>query len=207
MGQRILKEIGDGAPAQLGFGNFKQLLGGAINESDASIEAGGDDAAAHRLHDILVQRLQVFERAARVFQLHIDLAQLAHEQAGQVGDGEVGEQVDEDNDLERFELGMGSGVRGNDEIVIEFENGSEKDEGERGAQVSPDTGQEHAGDDNDERVKKIERAVDAAGDMDDQGNHGQIGEHLQDGLEAMLVSRPKPEKERRARARTRAPCR
>ena len=46
--------------------------------------------------------LQIFERAARVFQLHIHLAKFAHEQAGQVSDGEVGKQVDEDHDLQRF---------------------------------------------------------------------------------------------------------
>src|ERR1039458_2680957 len=91
MGQGILKEAGYGASAQLGFGDSEQLLGGSIDQRDAPVEPGGDDPAAHGLHDIFVERLQVFEGAAGVFQLHINLAELAHQQARQVGDGEIGE--------------------------------------------------------------------------------------------------------------------
>jgi hypothetical protein len=67
MGQRILKKIGHGASAQLGFRDLEQLLGGSIDQRDPSIEPGGDHAAAHGLHDIFVQRLQIFERAAASF--------------------------------------------------------------------------------------------------------------------------------------------
>gem|GEM_PF-5710448 len=126
--QRILKEIGHGAAAQLGFGNLEQLLGGAIDQRDASVEPGGDDAAAHGLHDVFVERLQIFERATGIFQLDIHLAQFAHQQAGQIGDGEVGKQVDEDHYLQCLELGMRGRIGGNDQVVIQFEDGSEEDE-------------------------------------------------------------------------------
>jgi hypothetical protein len=159
------------------------LLGGAVDQRDAPVEPGRDDAAAHGLHDIFVQRLQIFERAARVFQLHIHLAQLAHQQAGQIGDGKVGEEVDEDHYLQRLELGMGSRIGGNHEVVIEFENGSEENESQGRAQVSPGPRQQHAGDHDDQGVEEIQRAVDAAGEVDDQRDHGQIGEHLQNGLQ------------------------
>ncbi len=56
--------------------------------------AGGDQSAADRLHDVLVQRLQVFQRAALVLQFDVGLPQLGSA-AGQVGDGDVREQVDE----------------------------------------------------------------------------------------------------------------
>ena len=167
-----------------------------MTRRDASVEAGGDDTAAHGLHDIFVERLQVFEGAAGVFQLHIHLAELAHEQARQVGDGEIGKQVDEDDYLQRLQFGMRVSVRGNDRIVIELEDGSEQDERQGGAEISPGSGQEHARDHDDQGVEKIQRTVDAAGDMDDQGNHGQIGEDLQDGLEAVFVPDRNQEKEK-----------
>ena len=91
MGQGILKEAGHRATAQLGFGDPEQLLGGSIDQGDSSVEPGGDDTAAHGLHDIFVERLQIFQGAAGVFQLHIHLAELAHQQACQIGDGEIGE--------------------------------------------------------------------------------------------------------------------
>ena len=84
------------------------MLGRAIDQRYPSVEPGGDDPAAHRLHDVFVQRLQIFERAAGILELHIHLAELAHQQPGQVGNGEVGKQVDEDYDLQRLQLGMRS---------------------------------------------------------------------------------------------------
>src|SRR5208337_3934564 len=122
----ILKEAGHGASAQLGFGDLEQLLGGSIDQRDASVEPGGDDAAAHGLHDVFVERLEIFERAAGILQLHIHLAELAHQQVGQIGDGEVGKQVDEDHDLQGLQLGMRGRIRGNDQVVVEFEDGSEE---------------------------------------------------------------------------------
>ena len=187
VGQGILEKVTHRAAAQFGFGDFDQLLRRSIDQRDASVEAGGDNTSAHGLHDIFVKRLQIFERTAGVFELHVHLAQFAHEQAGEIGDGEVGKQIDEDDDLERLELGMRRRIGGNDKVVIEFEDAAEQDKGEGGAQISPDAGQQHAGDDDNEGVEKIERAVDASGDMDDEGNHGEVGEHLKDGLETMLA--------------------
>src|SRR5208282_293747 len=185
--QRIPKQVGHGAASQLGFGDLEQLLGGSVDQGDASVEPGRDDPAAHRLDDIFVQRLQIFERAAGILQLHIHLAEFAHQQAGEVGDGEVGKQVDEDHNLQRLQFGMRTGIGGNDPVIIELEDGSEEDESQGGAEISPGSGQEHASDHDDQGVEKIQRTVDAAGDMDDEGDHGQIGEHLQHGLQAVFA--------------------
>ena len=78
-------------------------------------------------------------------------------------------------------------IRGNDQVVIEFEDGSEQDERQGRAQVPPGPRQKHAGDHDDQRVEKIQRTVDAAGEVDDQRDHREIGEHLQHGLQAVFV--------------------
>jgi len=110
-----------------------------------------------------VKSLQIFERAAGILQLHIHLAELAHQQSRQVGDGKVGKQVDEDDYLQRLQLGMRVRIRGNDQVVIEFEDGSEQDESQSRAQISPASRQQHACDHDDQGVEEIQRAVDAAG--------------------------------------------
>ena len=143
-----------------------------------------------------MERLEIFEGAAGVLQLHVDLAELAHQQAGQVGDGKVGKQVDEDHDLERLQLGMRAGIRGDDQVVIKFEDGAEEDESESGAEISPGPRQQHAGDNDDQGVEEIQRTVDAAGYVDDQRDHGQIGEHLQHGLQAVFVPDRNQKKEK-----------
>ena len=81
-------------------------------------------------------------------------------------------------------------------VVVEFEDGSEEDESEGCAQISPGPRQQHASDHDDQGVEEIERAVDAAGDMDDQRDHGQIGEHLQNGLQAVFAPDRNQKKEK-----------
>ena len=50
-----------------------------------------------------MQRLQVFERAARVFQLHAHLAQLCGQQSRQIRHRKKSEQIDEDDRLQRLQ--------------------------------------------------------------------------------------------------------
>src|ERR1700722_5756520 len=148
-----------------------------------------------------MQSLEIFECSACVLQLHIYLAELAHQQSGEVGDGKVGEEIDENYDLQRFQLGVRGRVRRNHQVVIEFEDTAEEDESEGGAEVSPDPWQKHAGDDDDQGVEKVQRTVDASGDMDHERDHGQIGEHLEDRLQAMLVPDRYQEKKKQRKHR------
>src|ERR1019366_4660772 len=74
----------------------------------------------------------------------------------------------------------------NDPVVIKLENCSEEDESQRRAQICPGPWQQHGGDHEDQRVEKIQRAFDTARQVDDQCHHGQIGEHLQQPLQAMF---------------------
>ena len=83
---------------------------------------GSNQSAADRLNDVLVQGLQVFQRAARVLQLHIHLPQLGRQQAGQIGDRNVGEQVDQNDGLQRFQLRMRRGIRRNESEVGQLQH-------------------------------------------------------------------------------------
>src|SRR5208337_3208460 len=173
VGQRVLKNLGHGASAQLGFGDSEQLLGGAIDQRDAPVNPGGDDTSAHGLHDIFVEGLQILERPARILQLHIRLAKLAYQQTGKVSDGKVGKQVDEDYYLQRLQLGMGVRIRGHDAVIIEFEDGTEQDESQGGTEISPGSRQEHASDNDDQGVEKIQREHEPEHHPDEEGQDGQ----------------------------------
>ena len=56
--------------------------------------------------------------------------------------------------------------------------------------------QQHASDHDDQGVEEIQRTVDAAGEVDDQRDHSQIGEHLQHGLQPVFVPHRNQKKEK-----------
>src|SRR5581483_9748294 len=145
-----------------------------------------DEAAGHRVDDVLVQGLEVEQRAALIGQLHVGLAQLVAEHARQVGDGDVREQVDEDDGLQRARAGCGGAVGRNDAEVGELEHRAEGDESQQGGEVCPDAREQDAGDDDDERVEEIERGVDAAGDVEHGGGEDQVSQNLGAGLENVV---------------------
>ncbi len=53
--------------------------------------------------------------------------------------------------------------------------------------VGPGPRQQNAGHDDDQRIEKVEGAVDAAGGVNHQGDQGQIGKHLQQRLDAVFL--------------------
>ena len=100
-----------GWPRNVALRTFKQLLRGGVRQSDVAVEPGGDQAAADGLNNIFVQRLQVFQRPASVFQLYVNLAQLRRQQSGQIGHRQIAEQIDEDDGLECAQARDGSSNR------------------------------------------------------------------------------------------------
>ena len=76
-------------------------LRGRVRQSDVAIQAGRDDSAADRLNDVFVQCLQIFQRAAGVFQPDVHLAQFCRQQSRQIGYREIGEKIDQDDGLQR----------------------------------------------------------------------------------------------------------
>ena len=88
---------------QLSRSALQKSLRRGVDQRNAPIETGGDQSAADGVNNIFVQRLQALERAARVFQLHAHLPQFCGQQARQIGDGQEGKQVDEDDCLQRLQ--------------------------------------------------------------------------------------------------------
>src|SRR5580765_354119 len=145
------------------------------------------------MDDVLMQGLQTLKGPTGVFELDADLTQFRGEQAGQVGNSEECKQVDENDCLERLESWMRGAERPDHSVVVQLQHTAIKNECESGNQASPDSGQEDAGNDNDQRIKEIERTVPATSLVDDKSNEGDVSEHLQCGLQPVLL--PKGEQE------------
>src|SRR4029077_10273696 len=145
------------------------------------------------MNDVFVQGLQALQSSAGILQLDADLAQLGGKQASQISNREECEQVDEDDCLERFEPRMGRAIRADHSVVIQLQNAAVEDECERGDQASPHSWQEHAGNNDDQRIKKIERTVPAPGLVEYDTDEDNVGEHLECALETILL--PKREQQ------------
>ena len=82
---------------------------------------------------------------------------------------------------------MGCRVRRNQPVVIRLQDGTVQDKGRCRDQVCPCSRQQNAGNNDDQWIKEIQRAVDPAGYMDNQRDHGQIGKYLQESLHPILT--------------------
>ncbi len=186
-GQRVEKQRVHRGSQQFRRGTLKQPLGSSVHESDTAIETGSDQPAADGVNNVLVQRLQTFERAARCLQFYTHLPQFGSEQSRKVRHGQESKQVDKDNCLQDLQTGMRGAVRRNQAIVVQFQDGPVKNESQGSHQVRPDARQQHAGDDDDERIEEVEGTIPASGFMDDKAGQDQIRNHLQRGLQPMLL--------------------
>ena len=170
LGSASRKTVLTGFPSNCAGGTLQKFLRGAVYESDVAVEPGGNQSAADGLNDVLMKYLKIFQSAAGISQLHSSLPQLGAQKSRQVSDCDVGKQVYKNNCLQRFQFGMGGAIGFHHSVVIEFENGSVKNEGKCGHQMSPHSGKQDAGYDDDERVKKIQRTVPASGLMHDEAD-------------------------------------
>src|SRR5437016_1236460 len=126
-----------------------------------------------------MQRLQVFQRAAGVLQLHVNLAKLHAQPARQIRNRQVSEQVDQDNDLQRLQFRMAGGVGVNIIEIVELNHCSVEHECERRCEECPDRRQQNRCYHDDEWIKEIKRAIESAADVNDGRRHGKIGQDLQ----------------------------
>src|SRR5580704_6328995 len=166
---------------------FQQPGGRSIDQRDATIEAGGDQSAADRMNDVFVQRLQAFERAAGVLQLYAHLPQLCGQKSRQIGDRQKSEKVDKDDGLQRLRAGMGGAVGRNHAVVVQFQNRPVEDESQSRDEVRPHARQQHAGDDDDQGIEEVQRAVPSSGFVDHEADQNQISHNLQRGLQPVLL--------------------
>src|SRR5450631_218200 len=166
---------------------LQEPLGCGVDQRDAPVEAGGDQPAADGVNNVFVQRLQAFQRPAGVLQLHSHLPQFCREQPGKICDCQEGKQVYEDDGLQRLQSGMRGAVGGNDAVVVQFQHGPVKNEGERRNQLRPHARQQQAGDNDDQGIEKVKRTVPSTGFVDDEADENQIGQNLQRGLQTVLL--------------------
>ena len=89
-----------------------------------------------------MQCLKIFQRSARVFQLHVNLAQLGRQQSRQICHRQIAEEIDENDGLQRTESGMSCRVRRNDFEISQLQNRDIENERQRTAQVCPDPRQQ-----------------------------------------------------------------
>src|ERR1051326_2966391 len=136
---------------------LQQPLSRGIDEAYAPVDAGGDQTAADRVNDVLVQRLQVFQLAALLFQLNVRLSQLGAELSRQVGDRGVREQVDEDTDLKTAQIRPRHRIGADDLEIRQLQYRPAGDERQCRGQEGPRARQQDAGNDDDKRIKKCER--------------------------------------------------
>ena len=90
-----------------------------------------------------------------------------------------------------FSPGCVRAIGRNHAVIVQFQNRAVKNECQRRDQVRPHSRQEHAGHNDDQRIKEIQRTVPAPGFMHDQADENQIGENLQRGLQPVFL----PERE------------
>src|SRR5579864_7902465 len=74
-----------------------------------------------------------------------------------------------------------------DAKVAELERKTEENESNSGRGIGPQTRKLQAGDENDERIKEVERGINVTGDVDNGGGEDQVGENLKAGLDFRLV--------------------
>ena len=139
------------------------------------------------MHDDLMQDLEILQLEAFVHQRDVGLAHAVRQLVGKIGDGNVGEEVDEDDGLQRFEVRTVGGI-GVDQIEIrELKGSAEQDKRHAGGEIGPVFRQQGTGDNDDERIKKVERSVNAAGDVNDGSGENQVGDDLQLGLRSPIA--------------------
>src|ERR1700728_2536016 len=152
-----------------------------------AIETGSDQSAADGLNNVFMEDLKIFQSSAGILQLYSRLAQLGRQKASQVSHGKVGEQIHENDCLQRLQSGMSRAIRLHDPIVVEFQDGSVKDESESGNQMGPHPGKQNAGNNDDQRVEEIQRTIPTSRLMHNQADQDQVGQNLQGRLQPMFL--------------------
>src|SRR5258708_35588743 len=95
---------------QAAFVLLQQAAGGGVRHLDAPVESGGDDASVDGLNNVCVKGLQVLEFATGVPQIRIRLPQSVRQSRGQIPDGQVGKQIDQDDGKQHARAGVAERV-------------------------------------------------------------------------------------------------
>src|SRR5215469_8002763 len=135
-----------------------------------------------------MQRLKAQQLSALVLELATGLPQLGRQRAGEVGYSQVGKKIGEDYGLQSFGITRGRELIGRDLFKIrKLQQRAKQGKGDACGHIGPITRQEDAGDNDHQRVKKIEEGVYSAGHVDHGCGKNQISKDLEDGLLLVLV--------------------
>src|SRR5262249_5201745 len=102
---KILAELRQTAPADIRKAVTQNVLSGSIQQYDAAVYVGGDQAATHRMNNVRCEILQIEKLLAFLLQLAALVQQRLRQQPGQVGNRQKPEQVAEEPNLQ--DLGSG----------------------------------------------------------------------------------------------------
>src|SRR6267142_4991943 len=103
-------------------------------------------------------------------------------------DSQIRAEIDDDDDLKRLEIAArGVLIRRYAIKITEFQQRPETDERNSRRYIGPITRQQDAGNDDRQRIEEVEKGVEAAGDVNQRGDKGQINKDLDNGLALGLL--------------------
>ena len=171
---------------QLGEAEPENLLAGAVQQQDAAGKIRSDESAAHRVNNVFREILE----AEKLFPLLLQLPPFATkrlgQQAGQIGDGEKTEKVNDQPGAETFGSRRARVRARNSSCVGKKRHASEEDKAGRGDEEGYPAGKQNARDDNHQQVERDEITLLQAGGIDQQRNHSYIAGNLQSAMPAGL---------------------
>src|SRR6476469_2082568 len=98
-------------------------------------------------------------------------------------DRKIRAEIDDDDDLKRLEIATRGILKRRYALKIaQFQQRAKTDKRNSRRYVCPISRQQNAGNDDRQRIKKVEKCVDATGDVNQRSDECEIGKNLDDGL-------------------------
>src|SRR6266851_1407502 len=127
------------------------------------------------MNHVFVECLKTEQLAAFILQLQAGLAKFCRQSAGQMGNRHVRQKVDKDDGQQ------GLGITARSELVgwklvkiVQLQQRSEKNKRDGGCKVCPIPRQQHAGNNNDERIEAVVKGVNSARNVNHGGNKRKV---------------------------------
>src|SRR5208282_1775747 len=150
------------------------LRAGAVHQQNSALQVGREQAAPHRLDDVVVEYLQVFERFALFLELHSLLADCLGQQTPQVCDREKCKEIASEPGLERSRTWNGRRGLRNPPVIRHLNDTPEQHKAESGHEKRAAPREKNAAHQNGKEVKRSEIAVLRATRVDHACDDGQI---------------------------------
>ncbi len=180
LGRQIAEEVAEGLTDERRLGVARDLLRRDVTARDRAVEPGGDEPAAHRVDDAVVERLEVCEVPCRGDERRVASA-LA---VGQVH-GEDRDRDDGDRGIGEVELKFGDGAGRIERAVCPLnrprERGDPEPDRRRDRRERDDDRvrrRQKARREDDDEVERVERRFDVAGPIDEPVDEQEVVDDL-----------------------------